>query len=38
MVASVFVFWLLYGITDQRVVRAVPPSVEDWSLRFLHIG
>jgi ABC-type sulfate transport system permease component len=38
MVASVFVFWLLYAATDQRVVRAVPPSVEDWSVRFLHVG
>ena len=30
--ASVLVFWLLYGITDQRVVRGVPPAVEDWTV------
>jgi hypothetical protein len=30
--ASVFVFFLLYGATDQRVVRGVPPGVEDWTV------
>ena len=38
MVASVFAFWLLYAATDGRVVRGVPRSVEDWSVRVLHIG
>jgi hypothetical protein len=36
MVASVFVFWLLYGFTDQRVVRGVPPSVQDWTVDLIR--
>jgi hypothetical protein len=26
------VFWLLYGLRDERVVRGVPPSVENWTV------
>ena len=29
--ASLVLFWLLYGITNQRVVRGIPPQVEDWT-------
>ena len=34
--ASLFVLWLLYAITDQRTVRGVPPSMEDWTVNLIQ--